>query len=190
MERMVGKMTWVDVKGYEGLYQINSFGVIRSLPRMIKQGRRIVCAKGKVLTQCNDGRGYMIVVLSKNGIHKSIRVHRLVADAFLPNPESKTEVNHIDGNKANNRVSNLEWATRNENMSHAFTTGLAKIPPAQEPKKVAQYTKNGILVNIFSSIKHAGKHTGTDASDICNCCRGKRKTAGGFAWQYAREEAI
>jgi hypothetical protein len=183
-------MTWAEIKGYEGLYQVSSFGIVRSLPRIIKQGSRVVRVNGKTLTQCNDGRGYRIVVLSKNGVHKSIRVHRLVADAFLSNPENKSEVNHIDGNKENNKVSNLEWATRSENMAHAFMTGLAKLPPAQEFKKVAQYTRSGMLLNIFDSIKGAGKHTGTDMSDICNCCRGNRKTAGGFIWQYAEEGAI
>jgi hypothetical protein len=181
---------WRDVDGYEGYYQVSDLGQVRSLPRLIQQGKRKVFIKGRILKQNSDTNGYQIVVLSKDGIHKSCRMHRIVAEAFLPNPEGKTEVNHINGNKKDNRAVNLEWNSRKENVIHSQQNGLAKAPPAPIKKKVLQFSKDGNLIKVFDSIKIAGESTQIDTSDICNCCRRNRKSAGGYVWKYVLESEV
>lgn len=103
-----------EIEGYPN-YEVSNLGTVRNR------------ATGNVLRPGKTNRGYHKVHLYKEGQCKILTIHRLVAAAFLPNPENKREVNHIDGDKTNNRVSNLEWSTRSENVSHAFRNGLAKI---------------------------------------------------------------
>lgn len=119
---------WRDVEGYKGYYQVSNLGNVLSLERTIttKRGYEFKC-KAKTL-QPTKARGYQTLRLRKNQKYKSFLVHRLVAIAFLPNPEGKKEVNHIDGNKENNRLDNLEWATHQENLIHAYANGLTKGP--------------------------------------------------------------
>lgn len=115
---------WKDIEGYEGLYQVSNLGRIKSLKRQKSNGKNLVYIDEKILTQNITNWGYYRVALYKNGIRKYHRVHRLVATAFLPNPENKEQVNHIDGNKLNNNLDNLEWSTRIENIHHAKINGL------------------------------------------------------------------
>lgn len=110
---------WKDIPGYEGIYQASNFGRIRSLDRVVLNRNIKNHVKGRVRVASPDQDGYLGLTLSKNGIHKSFHVHRLVAITFIPNPENKLEVNHIDLNKQNNRVDNLEWCTRLENERHS-----------------------------------------------------------------------
>jgi hypothetical protein len=119
---------WKDIKDYEGLYQVSSLGNVKSIDRAIssKNGKRIFNVNGKPLKGFANKNGYKRVHLTKEHKGKSYFVHRLVAFNFLDKPNYKCEVNHIDGNKFNNFISNLEWVTHSENLQHAFDNGLAK----------------------------------------------------------------
>lgn len=110
----------------------------------------------------------------------TVNVHRLVALQFLPNHENKKFVNHKDGNKTNNMVSNLEWCSPKHNSQHAVKSGLCK----SHPKKVEQYTLDEVYIKTFNSILEASAESGANDRHISAVCRGKRKTTGGFIWKY------
>lgn len=118
---------WKDIEGYEGLYQVSNLGRVKSLSRVVvRSSTRKYISNEKLLKLCSDKAGYMIVCLSKEGTHQTLKVHRLVANAFIPNPNEKKEVNHINGIKWDNRLENLEWNTTSENQKHAYSIGLNK----------------------------------------------------------------
>lgn len=106
---------WKDIVGYEGLYQVSNLGRVKSLDRIDASGHR---RKGKILKPRINHDGYVQINLHKNSIRKTVSVHRIVAIAFIPNTENKREVNHVDENKANNHVSNLQWCSPKENVNH------------------------------------------------------------------------
>lgn len=113
---------WLDIKGYENLYQVSNFGQVRSLDHYASNGIKDILYKGQILKPFLDGKhNYLNVCLSKNNVRKKYQIHRLVAEAFLTN--KKREVNHKDGNKQNNCVDNLEWVTSKENKEHAWKNG-------------------------------------------------------------------
>ncbi len=121
------KELWKDIKGYEGCYQVSNLGRIKSLDRMTNNQYGEYFMKGRILkNSIIKDKGYCRVSLNNGNGKISKRVHRLVAEAFIPNPENKPEVNHKDGNKLNNCVSNLEWCTNKENIEHSIRTGLKK----------------------------------------------------------------
>lgn len=135
---------WKDIQGFEGRYQVSTLGQIKSLRRFFIQSKGIREGKKqgipeKILTPHTDDRGYVMAFLYNGVSRKCIKVHRIVAKHFIPNPENLKEINHKDGNKANNSIENLEWCTRSENINHALKTGLFKIrtgADAHSSKKV------------------------------------------------------
>ena len=182
---------WKQIKGYEKLYEISNYGNIRSLKRNNTNGRQ--------LSKNFGARGYYQVTLSKNNVRKTARIHRLVAETFIPNVEKKEIVNHIDGNKLNNNVDNLEWCTEKENVNHAWKNNLCSVSEkhrevARETcrkngklntKKVNQYDKNKKYIKQWESIIEASKYCKIDRGNITKCCKKERKTAGGYYWALA-----
>ena len=169
---------WKDVKNYEGLYQISNLGNVKRT------------SSGKRLKPYNR-KGYIRVALSKDNTAKHIDIHRLVAEAFIPNIENKPEVNHIDGDKSNNEVSNLEWCTRKENMNHAKNTGLWKMTDdmkkgLDQSKRTYQYDLNYNFIQSFESAEEASRQLHINTGNLHSCCEGKRKTAGGYIWSYEK----
>lgn len=116
---------WKDVKGYEGLYEVSSLGRVRSIERKVKHWRGgLRIKKAKIKQPFKSNCGYVMVGIYKDGTQTNFLVHRLVGKAFIPNPENKEQVNHINGIKTDNRVENLEWNTRSENINHADRNNL------------------------------------------------------------------
>jgi hypothetical protein len=119
------KEIWKAIEGYEGFYEVSNHGNVKSLKRKC-ESRYWRPVRERILRQAQSKNGYYGVILSKNKNKKRYHIARLVLIAFLPNPENKPQVNHKDGNKSNNKLSNLEWSTRSENQKHAYRIGLKK----------------------------------------------------------------
>lgn len=130
---------WKDISGYEGLYQISNFGRVKSLARMVNNNGGFYLSKERFLKAGIDSNGYALVVLSKNDKNKSVRIHRLVAIAFVNNLKNTNIVNHIDGNKLNNIYTNLEWITSSQNNTHAYKTGLKR--PCKTTGRISKLRK-------------------------------------------------
>lgn len=161
------KEQWKAIKGFEKLYEICADG-------------RIKARSGKIIRPYDNGVGYLTVHLYKNGERHTRKIHRLVAEAFISNPERKPQVNHIDGNKANNHVDNLEWATQSENMRHSYSNGLR----AKHRRSVVQIeitTKK--IIRVYKGASEAERATGIKHEYISSACR-YDKTVGGYKWQY------
>ena len=172
---------WKDIEGYEGIYQVSNLGRVKSLSRNTKnQYRNSEIVKSKEIRN-----GYYSVTLFKNEKGKHFTIHRLVAKAFIPNPYNKPQINHIDGNKLNNNVSNLEWCTQQENTIHAYKNNL--INPYTT--KVIQYDKNMNFIKEWNSIKEVEKELNINHSNIVTVCKmnTNRKYAGGFIWRYKED---
>lgn len=171
---------WRDIKGLEGKYHISNYGRVRCCGYFILLKRKYYTFSKLIpshIMKLYNSNGYMRVELGKGN---SFSIHRLVAQAFIPNPDNKPQVNHIDGNRSNNNVRNLEWVDSSENIWHAVN--ILK-------RKLGYYTKVKNLDTeiIFDTIQEANQSIGFDIknSNIIAVCQGKRKTAGGYRWKYA-----
>ena len=172
---------WKPINGYEGLYEVSNLGRVKSLARIhIMPNGAVMKHSEKILVAVDDGKGYLRLHLSKDGKVKSFRVHRLVAQAFIQNSNDFPTVNHIDGNKKNNVMDNLEWCTQAENIAHSYSTVLKT---KNYPKAVKATDEFG-NVHHFTSQCDAARRTGIAQQNISRCCLGKNKSAGGYVWQY------
>lgn len=181
---------WKDIPGLEGRYQMSNFGRCKSLERIDSNGKKV---NEKILKPVVRKSGYVYYGGYKAGRKiVQLRAHRVVAQLFVPNPENKPTVNHLDENKQNNRADNLEWATVKENTNYGSCiekrTANRRADAKNRRMKVAQIDKDtGEIVRIYNSITEALKALGKNrhASDISSCCKGKRARAYGYKWRYA-----
>ena len=172
---------WKDVKDYEGLYQVSTFGRVRSMDRWVtyKNGVKRFF-EGKIINTFISNNGYIRVELSKNCKKIKYLVHRLVAEAFIPNPDNLPCVNHKDEVKDNNYPYNLEWCTHEYNNNYGTHNQRKAL---NKSKKVYQYDLQGNLVREWSSASEVGRN-GFTRSHVAKCCLGKQKTHKGFIWSY------
>ena len=169
------KEIWKDKKDYEGHYQVSNCGRVKS----IKFG------KERILKLITDKCGYLKVNLYKNNIKKEYFVHRLVAEAFIPNTENLPEVNHKDENKLNNNAENLEWCDREYNCNFGTRNErvIAKNTNGKLSKTVLQYTLDGEFVGEWPSARECGRN-GFNQGSVSACCRGELKTHKEYIWKY------
>lgn len=193
----MGETIWKPIPGYEDYYLVSENGDVWS----VRSKRNLVPKLQK--------SGYLRIALSVTGCRKDFPIHRLVALAFIPNPENKPTVNHINENKTDNRVENLEWATTHEQNVHGTRTARAMANTdwavrsakmdyveiarkhdystmnSAQMKKVAQKDREGNVIRLFDSIGQAARSVNVSPGHIWQCCNGQRKTCKGSVWQYA-----
>ena len=195
---MKEKEKWVPLKGWENNYLISSNGRIISLERKSKHSRHIgvyCLRKKRKLSFSILNNGYNMAALTINGVVVRKSLHRLVAINFIPNPENKPCVNHKNGVKTDNRVSNLEWATHKENSQHSYRTGLQKPSFGMKgkvgnknkmSKKVSQLDiKTGKVIKTWDSLHCVTRAKGWAYANIGACALNTRPTAYGYKWAYA-----
>lgn len=169
---------WLPLKDYEKSYEVSSFGRIK----------RKYIIKTKIIKGGKNVSGLTIRMENK----KQFYIHRLVAETFIPNPQNKPQVNHIDGNRWNNHIDNLEWVTQNENIKHSHDflkrEYLAYGENHKNSKTISQYDLQGNLINVYGSVHEASRQLNIQFTNIARCGRGERKTAGGFLWKYETKD--
>lgn len=189
-------LEFFDVSGFAGFYKINKSGTVISVERYVDRRGIPFKIKQKEMKPHIDRKGYYFVSLSRDGFCKHYRLHRLLAINFIPNPENLPCVNHIDMNRLNNSLDNLEWCTHLHNMSEAFRLKghewISKRPKVRGPRKdtsnsprvkVAQYSLDGVIMAQFDSIKDAAITTNTNRTSISECISGRHKTGNNFIWK-------
>lgn len=180
---------WKQIEGYEGYYEVSDSGDVRSVDRYITDSTgKVRFLRGSIMKlseQKNKNRrdGYLVVNLHKNHTMNVTPVHILVANAFIPNTNNMPVVNHKDGNKHNNNVSNLEWCSYADNNIHALNCGL------RSPRGVAinQYTTTGEYVGSYKSVTEAARRTGFSRGAISHCIHGRTSSSFGYIWKLQSE---
>lgn len=173
--------SWCDIEGYEGCYQISNLGRVRSVDRTVKGNKCIFAFKGKILSPKTHRAGYLVVCLCKNRKQKMYYIHRLVAEAFIPNPDSLPQVNHKDENKTNNRLDNLEWCSAKYNTNYATANERRIKTLKQNPNFLKNVEKSKIrnckkikcieTNEIFNSTKELSNILSVNIQRIRHCCR-------------------
>lgn len=187
---------WKDIEGCEGLYQVSNQGRIGSYKVRATTNTRDSIF---ILKPYIGNNGYSCQMLKHNRIQKNHSIHRLVAKAFIPNPENKPCVNHLDGNKLNNNDWNLAWVTYSENEIHSYRV-LNKKPNTvskgrfgslhHRSKTVLQYSLKGDFISVYGSAFEAQRKNGFHRSGIAQCCRGILKTFRGYKWKYTESKPL
>lgn len=193
------KEIWKNVKDYENIYQVSNLGRVKRLRSFRKNGASGYYQAEKILKQTGRGNGYLCVHLSKNGESKIFSTHILVAIAFLEKDEIQTQVNHKDGNRKNNVISNLEWCTAKENIIHSVKvlrryidkTGLV-LGREASIKKNLNITNGSKVFNTYKEIinfikqdpKYENVSTKTIKNGVRSCCLGKYKSSLGYSWRF------
>lgn len=179
---------WIPVSGYETLYEVSDKGNVRSIAFLCSRNNRLQPRRApRCLRQETSRDGYKRVVLSRYGEHKHFGVHRLVAMAFIPNPNNLPQVNHINEDPSNNNVFNLEWCTGKENCNHGLHRQRIKerqTNAAHHSKAVNRYSIDGKYICSYPSAREAERQTGIASEQISRVCMGKNRHAGGFLWKY------
>lgn len=165
------KEIWKDIKDYDGVYQVNNLGKVKSK----KNNKEIILKGGQT------PKNYKQVELYKNGKCKIFYIHRLVAEAFIPNPNNFPLINHKDENKENNCVENLEWCNNSYNLMYGNTQNNKK-------REILQYDIDNKFIRKWNSIMQVERELNIKNNNIVSCCKGKRQSAGGFIWRYANEK--
>lgn len=195
-----GKEVWKDIEGFEGLYQVSNLGRVKSLEKKVRPNRGSYVHKERIMTSNCTTHRYRRIILKHNGKKTCRYIHRLVAQAFIPNPENKPQINHKNGDRYFNHVSNLEWCNQNENMIHSYAIGLRTSPmkgvnggnhPAST-SVIQICPETNKIINKFDSLIEAANSLGVNnprstSCSISSACSGKYHTAAGFKWKYADE---
>lgn len=187
---------WKDIEGYQGYYQVSTLGRVRSLDRVV--GEKNKPCNGMILRWHLSGKSrYYTVNLKKDSTSRYLSIHRLVAKAFIPNPENRPQIDHIDGNPLNNIVSNLRWVTASENQRNPISSerkrkGLLGVfrPKRGDSKKarpvIGTSLEDGSQIE-FDCISSVADYFGiadNKVGHVCSCCRGKRNSFRGYTWKY------
>lgn len=182
---------WRDIEGYEGLYQVSNEGRVRTLDRTIEfVDGRIYKFKSKILSLTPDKDGYLAVGFSIKGKTITKKVHRLVAQAFIPNPNNYPIINHKDECKTNNFVENLEWCDCKYNLNYG--TNPERISQRvrnneYSSKKIVQIGDDGEIIKIYPSLREVERELGLFHSGVSACALGKTKHCGGFKWKFLKD---
>lgn len=201
-------MEWRQIPGYESYLEVNEFGEVRSVERYVNhRNGSLKLVRSKILTPYPDPKGYLKIRTSVNKEKTCIKVHRAVAEAFIPNPDNKPQIDHIDGDKTNNCVENLRWVTNRENYDYSAQNGLRtksfealkdsqKNPEVRAKasrktvercsKKTYCFSLDGEFIAEYSSGTEAGRAVGGCQSGVSGCCTGKYPTYKNFIFSYDR----
>lgn len=187
---------WKDIEGYEGRYQVSNKGRVKSLPKTTQSVfNGVICTREypeRILTpidtKSDTSKGYVRVHIGSGHGKRVLKlIHRLVASAFIPNPNNFRVVNHKDEDKTNNNVNNLEWCTHEYNCAYGtarYRIGKAHINHPKMSKRVAQHNPEGELIRVFPSIREACRKLGINNGNLTEVLKGKRRTCGGYVWKY------